>query len=191
MGILCNHLVGALPYAHYVISPPFRLTGGGGGTITPHTRRAHLCFRVHVTDLIARKVTLRLLSTDVFISCSRVRRRPPLLAKAPHTVLEHLIDAERGEGGERDGGAGRASASLNVIAHSGAAAGPEDIGLLSAFRSRAFRNAEALPDGDGLRILDDNEIAVGLASLFVGGAGVRVAAAAGDPAPERQEGEAE
>ena len=88
-------------------------------------------------------------------------------------------------------GAGCASPSLDVIVHFGVGADPEDIGLLPAFRPRAYRVAETLPDGGLCRILDDNEIAVGLISLLVERAGARVVAAAGDPAPESQEGEAD
>ena len=86
--------------------------------------------------------------------------------------------------------AGCAGPSLDVI-HFGVGADPEDIGLLPAFCSRACRGAETLPDGSSCRIFDDNEIAVGLVGLVVEGAGDRVTAAAGDPAPKRQEGEAD
>ena len=142
---------------------------------------------MHSTTLDTLKVALHLDGTNVFVSGSRVTGRPPFLAEPSHTVLQHFINGWKGEGG----GAGRASAILDVFVRPGLGADPEDVGLLPAFRSRACRGGETLPDGGSCRILDDNEIAEGLASLLVEGGGDMAAAAAGNPAPKRQDSEAD
>lgn len=156
--------------------------------VTHHTRRTHLCFRVNFTSFNAPNVSPRILDPCTFESGSG-RPRSPMLTEPCCASLEHPVDIRGGRGGQGLGGGESASPSPDVIAQVGVAAETETLGHLPAFSAKSVPITESLPDSASRRILDDNEIAVGLIGFTMEWGGARVVTAVEGPPQESQKGE--